>query len=329
MAPMMVEHGFDVVGIDTGYFEECRLVSPVQTFPEIRKDIRMIQPGELEGFDAVVHLAALSNDPIGNLNQEWTEQINYLASVRLARLARDAGVRRFLFSSSCIMYGMSEASFCNEESPLDPKTEYAKSKVKAEHAISALAVNGFSPTFLRNGTVYGLSTRMRFDTVLNDLVGSALARGKVTLCSDGQPWRPVVHVEDIARSFMTVLVAPVEKSQNQVFNNGADFLNKRIIELAEIVVQSIPGSTLEVRGEPGADQRTYRADFSKFSVIFPDFEFKWTVEDGAKELIEACRRIGLGDREYTDPHFIRLKWLRHLLDTNQLDTSLYWKKGEK
>ena len=324
MVPVLVAAGYEVTGLDTGYFRECTLVPDSAVVPWVRKDIRDLEPSDLEGYDAVIHLAALSNDPIGNLNPDWTEEINFRASVCLAKLAKAAGVERFLFSSSCIMYGMSEAAVVNEDSPLDPKTEYAKSKVKSERAISKLAGDGFSPTFLRNGTVYGVSPRMRFDTVFNDLMGSAVATGKVVLYSDGKPWRPVVHVQDVARSFIAVLEAPIADVHNQVFNNGANHLNHQIIELAEVVVQAVPGCALEVLSQSDADQRTYKTDFSKFARVFPKFKFKWTVEKGAQELYEAFKAVGLTHDDFVNRRFTRLKWLCYLLDTGRLDSSLRW-----
>ena len=324
MAPLFVQAGHQVTGLDTGYFQDCTLVADAGPIPAIHKDIRDLQPADLEGFDAVVHLAALSNDPIGNLNSAWTEEINFLASARLAELAKLAGVRRFLFSSSCIMYGMSEAAVVNEESPLDPKTEYARSKVKAERAVTQLAGDGFSPTFLRNGTVYGVSPRMRFDTVLNNLMGAAVATGKVELHGNGMPWRPVVHVRDLSRSFLTVLEAPAEVIHNQVFNNGADHLNHEIIELAEAVVRKVPGAQLRVLAKSDADQRTYKASFEKFARTFPEFRFEMTLEKGAEELCEAFKAIRLNAEGFADPRFTRLKWLRHLLDSGRLDSNLRW-----
>ena len=230
MAPHLMSAGFEVMGLDTGYFSECSLIPDLRQVPATKKDLRDLTAGDLTGFDAVVHLAALSNDPIGNLNDSWTEEINYLASVKLAELAKAAGVRRYLFSSSCIMYGSANTLVVTEESPLDPKTEYARSKVKAERAITAMADKNFSPVFIRNGTIYGVSPRMRFDTVLNDLVGSAATTGKVVVHSDGKPWRPVMHVQDVARYFQAMLEAPVEKIHNQAFNAGANELNHQIIE---------------------------------------------------------------------------------------------------
>lgn len=324
MAPALLDAGHDVVGLDTGYFRQCTLVPRGVQHPAVRKDIRDLGSADLHGFDAVVHLAALSNDPIGNLNEAWTAEINYLASVRLATLAREAGVERFLFSSSCIMYGTSEAAVVDERAPLDPKTEYARSKVRAEQAISELADDSFSPTFLRNGTVYGLSPCMRFDTVFNDLIGSAVSTGRVVVHGDGSPWRPVVHLEDLVRAFTAVLEAPRGKVHDEVFNTGTEALNHRVGELARIAVEAVPGCELEVLGEPSADRRTYRADFGKFARVFPDFEFRWTPAEGAWELRDALVSIGLTRDTFADRRFTRLKWLRHLLETGQVDGSLRW-----
>jgi nucleoside-diphosphate-sugar epimerase len=249
--------------------------------------------------------------------------------VRLAEYAKAAGVERFLFSSSCIMYGMSEANVVNEDSPLDPRTEYARSKVLAERAISKLAGDGFSPTFLRNGTIYGLSPRMRFDTVLNDLMGTAVTTGKVVVHSDGKPWRPVVHVQDVTRAFMTVMEAPLDRVHNQAFNTGANELNHQVIELAEIAAKTVPGCKLEVCRQSGADQRTYKADFSKFAKTFPDFKFNRTAEKGAAELYQAFQSIGLSRNHLVDKRFTRLKWLNHLLGTGQLDQQLRWRDANQ
>jgi len=324
MAPHFVQAGYDVTGMDTGYFDDCTLVDDAAAIPTIRKDIRDLEPADLHGYDAVVHLAALSNDPIGNLNDGWTEDINFRSSARLAELAREAGARRFLFSSSCIMYGVADAAVATEESPLNPQTTYARSKVLAEAAIRDLATDSFSPVFLRNGTVYGLSPRMRFDTVLNNLVGFAASTGKVTVYSDGSPWRPVLHVADVARAFQAVLEAPREAVHNQAINIGANSLNHRIRELAEFTLDAVPGSSLEVVARADADQRTYCADFSKFARLLPEFRFEWTARQGARQLADAFKRLNLGAAEFTDRRFSRLKWLRHLLDAGRLDQSLRW-----
>ena len=328
LTPLLVKAGYSVAGLDTGYFDECTLFKRPVPVPEIKKDIRDLQPADLEGFHGVIHLAALSNDPIGNLNRQWTEEINFQASVRLAQLAKNSGVKRFLFSSSCIMYGMSEVAVVTEESPLDPKTEYARSKVRSEEGISRLAGDRFSPTFLRNGTIYGLSPCMRFDTVLNNLVGSAVTTGKVVLQGDGKPWRPVAHVQDIARTFIHVLEAPAEQIHNQAFNNGEGGMNHQVIELAEAVLRAVPGSRLESLSSPNADQRTYKTDFGKFARTFPGFKFQWTIEKGAEELSKSFRSMGLTQAHFLDRRFTRLIWLSHLLESGQLDRSLRWQTHE-
>jgi nucleoside-diphosphate-sugar epimerase len=324
MGPWLQHAGYDVVGLDTEYFAECTLVPDLAKIPTIRKDLREVVPADLQGVDAVVHLAALSNDPIGNLNEDWTKEINFEGSVRLAEVAKGAGVRRYIFSSSCIMYGMSEIAIANETSPLAPQTEYARSKVRAEEALRELADDRFSPTFCRNGTVYGLSPRMRFDTVLNNLIGSAYTTGRVELYSDGTPWRPVVHVQDVARAFQTVLEAPLQDIHNEAFNTGAEQLNHQIRELAEIVVKTVPGCELRMVPQPGADQRTYKAGFDKFSRTFPNFEFKWSPREGAQELYTSFRSIKLTHADFAGERFTRLRWLRHLLDDSLVDSSLRW-----
>jgi nucleoside-diphosphate-sugar epimerase len=324
MAPWLKNAGYDVVGLDCNYFLNCSLVPDRDTIRTVQRDLRDLKPTDLEGFDAVIHLAALSNDPIGNLSEDWTRDINHFGTVRLAEYAKKAGVRRFIFSSSCIMYGMSEIAEANEDAPLAPQTEYARSKVTAEAALRDMADDNFSPVYCRNGTVYGLSPRMRFDTVLNNLMGMAVTTGRVEVHSDGTPWRPVVHVQDVARYFQLMLEAPLQDIHNEAFNMGADKLNHQIRQLAEVVTETVPGCELQMVPQAGADQRTYKAGFNKFKRVFPEFEFKWTPRDGARELYEAFMAIGLTHADFKDKRFTRLSWLRFLLDSGQVDGDLRW-----
>ena len=329
MHVFLANSGHEVVGLDVGYFAETDIIEGRGSIDFKVMDIRNIETAdEFRCFDAVIHLAALSNDSIGNLDPDWTQQINIDGTIKLAQLAKKAGVRRFLFSSSCIMYGSAQTDNVDETSPLDPKTEYARSKVIAEEALRDLASDGFSPIYIRNGTVYGLSPRMRFDTVLNNLVGQAVATGKIIVYSNGEPWRPVVHVEDINRTFLQFLEAPRQKVHNEAFNNGSEELNWRVIDLAKAAQKAVPGSNIELRAEAGADQRTYRASFEKFKHTFPDFRFRWSPETGAAHLAEALHGVGLNKEKFESSDFTRLKWLRELVNSGRLDKELRWSRRD-
>lgn len=328
MVPVLQAAGHEVVGLDTYFFEDCVLGEAFDGVPSLRKDVREVTLVELKGFDAVVHLAALSNDPLGNLKSEWTDDINYIASVNLAALAKEAGVQRFLFASSCSMYGAGNPEeILTETAPLHPLTAYAVSKVSAEEDIAKLADGDFSPVFMRSATAYGVSPRLRADVVLNNLVGWAYTTGKVRILSDGTPWRPIVHIEDIANAFAAVLTAPQEKIHNQAFNIGVNGENYQVRQLAEIVQQTVPGCQIEFAGVGGADPRNYRVDFSKLAQTIPDFQPKWNALLGAQELYWTFEKVGLTLEDFQGRKFTRLAQLKHLLDAGYLDSTLRWKNG--
>jgi len=322
---MLVQAGHTVVGLDSDLFEQCTFRPGIFDVPQLRVDLRDVQARDLEGFDAVIHLAALSNDPLSDLNPDITYDINHFASVRLARLAKDAGVPRFLYSSSCSSYGQAGDNFVDETAALNPITAYAISKVRVEQDVARLADDRFSPTFLRNATAYGVSPRLRFDLVLNNLTAWAYAKGRVHIKSDGTPWRPIVHIEDIARAFLAVLGAPRELVHNEALNVGQTEENYRIRELADIVQDVVPGSQIDYAKDGGPDPRCYRVDFGKIHRLLPEFKPQWNARRGAEELYDAYRRGGLVIEDCEGPRFKRIDHLKFLLATDRVDSTLRWR----
>lgn len=326
MVPMLIDKKYDVVGFDSDLYERSTFGNGIIEIPEIKKDIRDVELKDVEGFDAVLHLAGLSNDPLGNLNPGLTEEINYLASVKLAKLAKKAGVSRFVFSSSCSNYGAGGEDWLNEESAFNPVTPYGVSKVKVEQDVSQLADDNFSPTFLRNATAYGVSPRLRFDLVLNNLVAWALTKGLVYIKSDGSPWRPIVHIEDISRAFIAVLEAPREAIHNEAFNVGRNEDNYQIRDLANIVKETVPNCQIEYAADAGPDKRCYRVNCSKIMQVLPNFKPQWDAHKGAIELYEAYQKVGLTLEEFEGSRYQRIAHIKYLLNQDLLDENLRWKK---
>lgn len=324
MGPKLIEAGHDVTGIDTGYYRRGWLYDDGRTHPRVvSKDLRRIEAADLEGFDAVVHLSELSNDPIGENDPGLTMDINHKGSVALATKARAAGVKRFIYASSCSTYGAGGDEMRTEESELAPQTAYAKCKILVEQDVRALTDETFTPVFMRNATAYGASPRQRFDIVLNNLAGFAHTIREIRMTSDGSPWRPIVHIEDICQAMLCALKAPRDAVAGESFNVGADSENYRIREIAEIVAKTFPGCALTI-GDSGGDTRSYRVSFAKIREHMPDFETSWTAERGAQQLRAMFEWIGLTREMFEAEPYTRLREIKHLRATNQIDPTLYW-----
>lgn len=326
MGPKLLEAGHEVLGLDTGYYRRGWLFDDGRVHPQVvSKDQRHITKSDLEGFDAVVHLAELSNDPIGENDPDLTMDVNHRGSVGLARLAREAGVKRFIQASSCSTYGAGGDEMRTETSELAPQTAYARCKILVEEGVRELMDDDFTPVFMRNATAYGASPRQRFDLVLNNLCGFAWTIREIRMTSDGSPWRPITHIEDICEAMLCALKAPKDAVAGEAFNVGADSENYRIREIAEIVAGAFPGCELTI-GESGGDTRSYRVSFAKIREHMPDFRTSWTAERGAHQLRQAFERIGLTKEMFEAQPYTRLKELRYLQDTKQIDGKLFWRK---
>ncbi len=328
LVDLLKKAGYRVVGLDTGYFDNpaCQFKAGEQPNKFIKKDIRQIEKSDLENIDAICHLAAISNDPMGALNPELTYEINLRASEKLAKLAKEAGVKKFLFSSSCSVYGQAGNKDITEEDAVDPKTAYAVSKVEFEKILLKLADTEFCPIILRNSTAYGSSPKLRLDLVLNNLTANAFTSGKIKILSDGSPWRPMIHAEDIARLFVALLDAPRAMVCAQIINAGRNEENFRVKEIAEVVRKSVPQSQLSFSSTPDKDSRTYRVNFDKLKRLLPDFKFKWTLEAATKELLSDFKIQGLPKEVIEAKKFVRLTQLNQLIGEGKIDSELHWKK---
>ena len=328
LGPILTAHGHEVIGLDTGYYREGWLYNDPKRLPvaprALIKDLRNIEAADLDGIDAVVHLAELSNDPLGENRPEVTYKINHEGSVKLASIARAAGVRRFVYASSCSVYGLGSGEFLDERSPVNPQTAYAKCKTLVERDLKPMASDTFCVTFLRNATAYGPSPRMRFDIVINDLCALAWTTKKIAMTSDGSPWRPVVHVEDICTAIRCALEAPADAVNGEVFNVGSNSENYRIREIADIIAGVFPGCEVTFGSSVG-DNRSYRVNFDKITSRLPGFSCRWTARSGAEELRALFERIDFTTDVYKYRAFTRLKQLNYLTRTSQIDADFFWR----
>ena len=324
LGPYLIARGHEVTGLDTGFHRVGWLYNAVSQAPNwLNRDIRTLGPDDLRGFDAVVHLAELSNDPVGQLNPDITFEINHLGSVALARAAKAAGVERFIYMSSCSVYGAAGDSFSTEESDVQPLTAYAQCKVLVERDVRPMADDAFSPTFLRNATAMGASPRQRFDLVVNDLAGHAWTERVIRMDSDGTPWRPFVHILDISRAIDCVLQAPRDVVHGQIFNVGSNEQNYQIREIAQVISDTVPGCTLEI-GSSRGDNRNYKANFDKIHERLPGFETRYDVRRTAQQLVDVFRAVDMTTELFEFRGHTRIKQIKHLLETRQIDDRFFW-----
>jgi nucleoside-diphosphate-sugar epimerase len=326
LVKLLIEKGYRVTGLDTNFFNsDCELFNEKDEVKTIKKDIRQINETDLQGIDAVCHLAALSNDPLGQLNPDLTFEINFKASVRLAELCKKVGVSKFIYSSSCSLYGKAGDDALTEEAVFNPITAYAKSKVMTEEHVLPMGDEKFCVTSMRNATAYGISSKLRLDLVVNNLVGWALVTGEIRILSDGTPWRPIVHAEDIARAFLAVIEAPVGRVNQQAFNVGIDTENYRVKEIAEAVAEMVPHCDIVITGEHGPDSRSYRVDFGKIKKHLPEFKPAWNLRKGIHQIHENYLRYKMNDEKFNGRYFIRLKQIQHLLNAGKINNELFWR----
>ncbi len=324
LAPMLMNAGHDIFGIDNYLFEPCYFGPSIPDIHSLRLDIRSIEHHHLIGYDAVIHLAGLSNDPLGDMNPECTYDINYRATIKLARMAKQAGIKRFIHASTCSIYGASGEEFLTEDAGFNPVTPYGEAKMWVERDLAQLAGDNFSPTCLRSGTAYGNSPKLRGDLVINNLLGYAVTTGKILLKSDGTSWRPLVHVEDIALAFKAALEAPRDRIHNQAFNVGITSENFRVSQLAEMVADCVPGSSICYAKGAGPDKRNYRVNCDKIADRLPGFVPKWTAETGIEDLAKAYVRNDTMFEELIGSRYLRVKRVRELQMSGLLDKDLFW-----
>jgi nucleoside-diphosphate-sugar epimerase len=329
LVPMLIQIGHEVIGLDTDYYQRCTFSSEVPDIKTIKKDVRDVEPHDVEGFDAIIHLAGLSNDPLGNYRPELTEEINEKASIRLALIAKAVRIKRFLFASSCSNYGAAGDTFLTEEASFNPVTPYGWSKVKVEHALKKMADKEFSPTYIRASTAYGVSPRLRFDLVTNNLTAWAFTTGRVHLKSDGSPWRPIVHIEDISRAYIAALQAPRELIHNEAFNIGTTCENYQMSEIAELVKEVVPNCEIDFASDAGPDKRCYRVDCNKIARVLHGFKPQWTARRGIQQLYTAYKKEGLIVEEFEGPRYKRIAHIKSLIAEGRLDRNLRWKESDQ
>ena len=329
LVPMLIEKGHHVIGLDTDYYARCTFTGDVPDIATIKADIRDVEADDIVGFDSIIHLAGLSNDPLGDYRPELTENINEQASISLAQIAKKVGVKRFLFASSCSNYGAAGDTFLSEEACFNPVTPYGMSKVRVEAALKKLADKDFSPVYIRASTAYGVSPRLRFDLVTNNLTAWAFTTGRVYLKSDGSPWRPIVHVEDISRAYIAALHAPREVVHNEAFNIGTTTENYQIREIAEIVKEVVPGCEIDYAPDAAPDKRCYRVDCNKLARKLHEFKPQWTARRGIEQLYSEYKKVGLTLEEFEGPKFMRIAHIKSLIEEKQLSENLRWTESDK